>query len=101
MAKSLQIMLAIAAWYYYEIWQMNVKTVFFNGFVEEEIYVDQSEGYTVVGDEQKVCHLQRLIYGLKQASQSWTMHFDEVIRGYDFVKNDFDCDILRILYLIG
>ncbi|KAL0294631.1 UNVERIFIED_CONTAM: Retrovirus-related Pol polyprotein from transposon TNT 1-94 [Sesamum radiatum] len=90
MAKSIRIMLAIAAWYDYEIWQMDVKTAFLNGFVEEEIYMDQPVGFTSVGEEQKVCHLQRSIYGLKQASRSWNIRFDEVIRGYDFIKNDFD-----------
>ncbi|KAL0284851.1 UNVERIFIED_CONTAM: hypothetical protein Sangu_2806300 [Sesamum angustifolium] len=65
MAKCIRIMLAIAAWYDYETWQMDVKTAFLNGFVEEEIYMDQPEGFTVVGEEQKVCHLQRSIYGLK------------------------------------
>ncbi|KAL0427891.1 UNVERIFIED_CONTAM: hypothetical protein Slati_2963900 [Sesamum latifolium] len=39
---------------------------------------------------QKVYRLQRSIYGLKQASRSWNTHFDEVIRGYDFIKNDYD-----------
>ncbi|KAL0433635.1 UNVERIFIED_CONTAM: hypothetical protein Slati_2697800 [Sesamum latifolium] len=43
MAKSIRILLAIAAWYDYEIWQMDVKTAFLNGFVEEEIFMDQSE----------------------------------------------------------
>ncbi|KAL0427497.1 UNVERIFIED_CONTAM: Retrovirus-related Pol polyprotein from transposon RE2 [Sesamum latifolium] len=90
MAKSIVIMLAIAAWYDYEIWQMDVKIAFLNGFVEEEIYMDQLEGFTVVGEEQKVCHLQRSIYGLKQAFRSWNIRFDKVIRGYDFVKNDFE-----------
>ncbi|KAL0294442.1 UNVERIFIED_CONTAM: Retrovirus-related Pol polyprotein from transposon TNT 1-94 [Sesamum radiatum] len=90
MAKSIRIMLAIAAWYDYEIWQMDVKTAFLNGFVEEEIYMDQPEGFTSIGEEQKVFHLQRSIYGLKQASRNWNIRFDEVIRGYDFIKNDFD-----------
>ncbi|KAL0455319.1 UNVERIFIED_CONTAM: hypothetical protein Slati_0871100 [Sesamum latifolium] len=90
MAKSIRIMLAIAAWYDYEIWQMDVKTTFLNGFVEEEINMDQPEGFTVVGEEQKICHLQRSIYGLKQAFRSWNIRFDEVIRGYHFVKIDFD-----------
>ncbi|KAL0298826.1 UNVERIFIED_CONTAM: Retrovirus-related Pol polyprotein from transposon RE2, partial [Sesamum radiatum] len=51
MPKSIRIMLAIAAWYGYEIWQMDVKTAFLNSFVEEEIYMDQPEGFTVVGEE--------------------------------------------------
>ncbi|KAL0345599.1 UNVERIFIED_CONTAM: Retrovirus-related Pol polyprotein from transposon TNT 1-94 [Sesamum radiatum] len=90
MAKSIRILLAIAAWSDYEIWQMDVKTAFLSGFVEEEIFIDQPEGFTTVGEEQKVCRLQRSIYGLKQPSRSWNTHFDEVIRGYDFIKNDYD-----------
>ncbi|KAL0405428.1 UNVERIFIED_CONTAM: Retrovirus-related Pol polyprotein from transposon TNT 1-94 [Sesamum latifolium] len=69
---------------------MDVKMAFLNGFVEEEIFMDQPEGFTAVGEEQKVCRLQRSIYGLKQASRSWNTRFDEVIRGYDFIKNDYD-----------
>ncbi|KAL0439489.1 UNVERIFIED_CONTAM: hypothetical protein Slati_2431900, partial [Sesamum latifolium] len=53
MAKSIRILLAIAAWYDYEIWQMDVKRAFLNGFVEEEIYMGQPEGFTIVGEEQK------------------------------------------------
>ncbi|KAL0361206.1 UNVERIFIED_CONTAM: Retrovirus-related Pol polyprotein from transposon TNT 1-94 [Sesamum radiatum] len=68
---------------------MDVKTAFLNGFVEEEIYMDP-EGFTAVGEEQKACRLQRSIYALKQASRSWNTYFDEVIRGYDFMKNDYD-----------
>ncbi|KAL0413294.1 UNVERIFIED_CONTAM: Retrovirus-related Pol polyprotein from transposon TNT 1-94 [Sesamum radiatum] len=74
----------------YEIWQMEVKTAFLNSFVEEEIYMDQPEGSTTVGEERKVYRLQRSIYGLKQAFRSWNTRFDEVIQGYDFIKNDYD-----------
>ncbi|KAL0420657.1 UNVERIFIED_CONTAM: Retrovirus-related Pol polyprotein from transposon TNT 1-94 [Sesamum latifolium] len=70
--------------------RMDVKMAFLNGFVKEEIFMDQQEGFTIVGEEQKVCRLQRSIYGLKQTSQSWNTHFDEVIRGYNFIKNDYD-----------
>ncbi|KAL0413362.1 UNVERIFIED_CONTAM: Copia protein [Sesamum radiatum] len=51
MAKSIWILLAITAWYDYEIWQMDVQTTFLNGFVEKEIYTDQLEGFTAVGEE--------------------------------------------------
>ncbi|KAL0455684.1 UNVERIFIED_CONTAM: Retrovirus-related Pol polyprotein from transposon TNT 1-94 [Sesamum latifolium] len=90
MAKSIRILLAIAAWYDYEIWQMNVKIAFLNGFVEEEIYMDQPEGFTTIGEELLICRLQRSIYGLKQASPSGNTHFDEAIQGYDFIKNEHD-----------
>ncbi|KAL0373371.1 UNVERIFIED_CONTAM: hypothetical protein Sradi_3252800 [Sesamum radiatum] len=53
MTKSIRILLAIAAWYDYEIWQMDVKTASLNSFVKEEIFMDQPEGFTVVGEEQK------------------------------------------------
>ncbi|KAL0463322.1 UNVERIFIED_CONTAM: hypothetical protein Slati_0219800 [Sesamum latifolium] len=52
--------------------------------------MDQPKDFTTVGEEQKVCRLQRSIYGLKQASRSWNTRFDEVILGYDFIKNDYD-----------
>ncbi|KAL0420261.1 UNVERIFIED_CONTAM: Retrovirus-related Pol polyprotein from transposon RE2 [Sesamum latifolium] len=90
MAKSIRILLVIAAWYDYEIWQMNVKMAFLNDFVKKEIFMNQPEGFTAIGEEQKVCHLQRSIYGLKQASRSWNTCFDEVIPGYNFIKNDYD-----------
>ncbi|KAL0445902.1 UNVERIFIED_CONTAM: hypothetical protein Slati_1718100 [Sesamum latifolium] len=52
--------------------------------------MDQLKGFTTVGEEQKVYHLQRSIYGLKQASRIWNTRFDELIRGYDFIRNDYD-----------
>ena len=55
-------MLAIAA--FYEIWQMDVKTVFLNGFLKEELYVMQLEGFVDPKGANKVCKLQRSIYGL-------------------------------------
>ena len=58
-------MLAIAAHYDYEIWQMDVKTAFLNGQIEEEIYTEQPEGFISCGENHEVCKLQRSIYGLK------------------------------------
>ena len=86
MLKFIRIMLAIAAHLDYEIWQMDVKTAFLNAELIEKVYMIQLEGFTST-DESKVCKLQRSIYGLKQASQSWNMCFDKVIKTYDFVKN--------------
>ena len=70
MLKSIRILLAIAAYQDYEIWQMDVKTEFLNGNIEEELYMVQPEGFVNPEDAGKVCKLQRSIYGLKQASRS-------------------------------
>jgi hypothetical protein len=87
MLKSIQILLAIAAHFDYEIWQMDVKTTFLNGNIEEKLYMVQPEGFINPKDANKVRKLQRSIYGLNQASRSWNLHFDEVIKGFGFVQN--------------
>ena len=46
---------------------MDVKTIFLNGDLKEEIYMDQSEGFVEPGQEGKVCKLTKSLYGLKQA----------------------------------
>ena len=65
MLKSIKILLSIAAYYDYEIWQMDVKTAFLNGNLEEEIYMMQPEGFIAKNQEHMVCKLKRSIYGLK------------------------------------
>ena len=70
MLKSIKILLSIAASHNYEIWQMDVKTTFLNGNLDEEIYISQPKGFIEKGQEQNVCRLLKSIYGLKQASGS-------------------------------
>ena len=57
MLKSIRTLLSIAAYYDYEIWQMDVKTAFLNGNLDESIYMVQPEGFVAQGQEQKVCKL--------------------------------------------
>jgi hypothetical protein len=62
MLKSVRIMLAIVTYFDYEIWQMDVKTTFLNGFLKEELYMMQPEGFVDPKDADKVCKLKRSIY---------------------------------------
>ena len=97
MLKSIRILLAIAASLDYEIWQMNVKTTFLNGSLEKDIYIQQPEGFIVRGQEHMACKLQRSIYGLKQASRTWNIRFDQAITLYGFEKSsDEPCVYKRI-----
>ena len=95
MIKSIRILLAMAAYLDYEIWQMDVKTAFLNGFLKEDIYMEQPRGFTSEADSHKVCKLRKSIYGLKQASRSWNLRFDEVVRNYGFVKNEDEPCVYR------
>jgi hypothetical protein len=65
---------------------MDVKTTFFNGNIEEELCMVQPKGFIDPKNTDKVCKLQRSIYGLMQVSRSWNLHFDEVIKGFGFVQ---------------
>ena len=87
MLKSIRILLSIAACLDYEIWKMDVKTDFLNGYLEESIYMMQPESFVSKGQQQKVCKLLRSIYGLKQASRSWNLCFDETNKTYGFEQN--------------
>ena len=55
----------------------------------------QLEGFVSKNCPNKVCTLLRSIYGLKQASRSWNIRFDEAIRSYDFVKNEDEPCVYR------
>ncbi|GJV05002.1 retrotransposon protein, putative, ty1-copia subclass [Tanacetum coccineum] len=85
--RAIRILIAIVAFYDYEIWQMDVKTAFLNGYLDEDIYMVQPEGFVDLNHPRKVCKLQRSIYGLKQASKSWNKRFDEEIKRFGFTQN--------------
>jgi hypothetical protein len=87
MLKSIQILLAVVAYFDYEIWQMDVKIAFLNGNQTEGVYMTQAEGFVDPRYAGRICKLQKSIYGLKQASWSWNLCFDEVVKGFGFIKN--------------
>jgi hypothetical protein len=70
MLKSIRIFLAIATYFDYEIWQMDVKMTFLNGNLTEDVYMTQLEGFVDPKHAGKICKFQKFIYGMKQASQS-------------------------------
>ena len=61
---------------------MGVKTTFLNGSLDETIYMVQPEGFIAKSQEKKVCKLQKSIYGLKQASRSWNIKFDQSVNSF-------------------
>ena len=69
---------------------MDVKTAFLNNDLEEEIYMDQPEGFIVKGQENKVCKLVKSMYGLKQALKQWHQKFNKVIAQFEFNVHEHD-----------
>jgi hypothetical protein len=80
----------MAASYGLIVHQMDVKISFLNGELEEEIYMDQPDGFVVKGEERKMCKLLKYLYSLKQAPKQWHEKFDRTLTSVGFVVNDAD-----------
>ncbi|RVW84956.1 Retrovirus-related Pol polyprotein from transposon TNT 1-94 [Vitis vinifera] len=87
---SFRIIMALVAHYDLELHQMDVKTAFLNGNIDETIYMVQPENFESKDSKQLVCRLKRSIYGLKQASRQWYRKFDQVITSFGFKENTVD-----------
>ena len=82
--------LALVASLDLEVEQMDIKTAFLHGNLEEEIYMEKSEGFVVNGKEYHVCKLRKSLYGLKQAPRQWYLKFESVIENQGYKKTSSD-----------
>ncbi|KAL4032975.1 hypothetical protein IC575_006058 [Cucumis melo] len=87
---SIRVLISIVALKNLLIHQMDVKTAFLNGDLEEEIYMEQPEGFIVHCQESKVCKLDKSLYGLKQAPKKWHEKFDNLLMSKGFKVNESD-----------
>jgi len=71
------------------------KLPFFNGNLEEDVYMDQPVGFIEEGKEHMVCKLKKSIYRLKQTSRQWYLKFNDIIVSFGFKENIVD----RCIYL--
>ena len=83
---TVRTVLAIAAQNKWPVHQMDVMSAFLNGYLEEEVYVEQPQGYEVPGQEHKVYRLKKALYGLKQAPRAWYSRIDSYLTGNGFLK---------------
>ncbi|KAM7516070.1 hypothetical protein LguiA_005653 [Lonicera macranthoides] len=84
---TIRMLLALAAQKGWVIHQMDVKSAFLNGYLEEEIFVEQPEGFVSQGQEEKVYRLKKSLYGLKQAPRSWYSRIDAHLVNLGFDKS--------------
>ena len=96
--SSIRILLALVAQLDLELVQMDVKTAFLHGDLEEEIYMNQPDGFKVAGKEKMVCKLEKSLYGLKQSPRQWYKRFDKFMIGQKYTRSKYDhCVYLRKL----
>jgi hypothetical protein len=86
---------AIATTKGWEVHQMDVKNAFLHGYLSEEIYMEQPQGF--MQDSSLVCRLKKSLYGLKQAPRAWYAKMDSYLLSYNFVrcKSDLNVYMLR------
>ena len=81
----------------WHIHQMDVKIVFLNGIIEEEVYIEQPKGFEIFSNESHVCRLKRALYGLKQAPRAWYTRIDSYFTGIGFTKSEADANLYQIV----
>ena len=92
--ETIRLLISQAAQSRWQIFQMDVKSAFLNGVLEEEIYIEQPPGYVKIREEKKVLKLKKALYGLKQAPRAWNTHIDIY-----FKENGFkQCPYKHALY---
>ncbi|GKB07651.1 retrovirus-related pol polyprotein from transposon TNT 1-94 [Tanacetum coccineum] len=72
------------------IYQMNVKTAFLNGDLQEEVFVSQPEGFEDQENPTHVYHLKKALYGLKQAPRAWYDTLSKFLLANNFFKGAVD-----------
>ncbi|CAH9127437.1 unnamed protein product, partial [Cuscuta epithymum] len=90
---TIRLILGIVADENLHLEQLDVKTAFLHGNLEEDIYMAQPIGFSVSGKEKLVCKLKKSLYGLKQAPRQWYLKFDSFMQrnGYTRCKMDHCC----------
>ena len=80
-------LLVLASQKRWKTYQLDVKSTFLNGYLQEEIFVEQPKGFQVKGHEKKVYLLKKPLYGLKQALRAWYNKIDEHFQSLRFIKS--------------
>uniref|UniRef100_A0A151UDA6 Retrovirus-related Pol polyprotein from transposon TNT 1-94 n=1 Tax=Cajanus cajan TaxID=3821 RepID=A0A151UDA6_CAJCA len=84
---TIRALIALAAEKGWNIFQLDVKSAFLNGVLQEEIYVEQPQGFISKGNEDKVLRLRKALYGLKQAPRAWYSRIDQYFTDHGFRRS--------------
>jgi hypothetical protein len=88
--EAIRLLLAYACSKNIKVYQMDVKSTFLNGELEEEVYIEQPEGFQLLENTDYVCKLKKALYGLKQAPRAWYSRLDKYLQQAGFRKGSAD-----------
>ena len=97
---TIRTIIAMVAHYQWPIYQMDVKSAFLNGTLEEKVYVNQPPSFVDPHFPTKVCCLRKALYSLKQAPRAWNQHIDAFLQEQGFSRSMADHN-LYIFYAVG
>jgi hypothetical protein len=84
--EAICLLLAYACSKNVKVYQMDVKSSFLNGELEEEVYIEQPEGFQLSENTDYVCKLNKALYGIKHASRAWYSRLDKYLQQAGFRK---------------
>jgi hypothetical protein len=96
---SIRTIIALAASMGWKLHQMDVKTAFLNGEIDEEVYIKQPEGFVIHNEKTHVCRLKKSLYGLKQAPLAWYDKMDGFLMSLGFSKSVVDPNLYH--HIVG
>ena len=88
------------AWFDLELEQLDVKTTFLHGELEEQIFMHQPEGFVFEGREDHVCRLNKSRYGLKQSPRQWYLRFDIFMIEHGYSRSKYDSCVYRLMMVL-
>ena len=93
--ETVRTFLSIASQLKLTVYQMDVKSTFLNGYLKEEVYVDQPKGFIIDGKKDKVYRIKKGLYGTKQAPRTWYSRIDDYFHDHGFVKCSFESVVYK------
>ena len=78
--EAIRMFLAYSCHKNFKVYQMDVKSAFLNGGLEEEVYMEQPEGFSLTDNPNYVCKMKKALYGLKQAPRSWYYRLEKIFK---------------------
>eukprot|EP00253_Pinus_taeda_P022752 PITA_22752 len=91
--EAIRMFLALSSFQNFKFFQMDVKSAFLNGDLEEEVYIEQPDGFILGNDPNLVCRLKKALYGLKQAPRAWYYRLDKYLQQQGFSKGSADSNL--------